>query len=883
MSKSLRFTLLLPLVLTHFFQTASFNFDGLRRPALAASNHKSAGATVQSENGQVNVLTHHNNVRRTGANLQETVLNTANVNERQFGKLFSRAVDGYIYAQPLYASQINFPDQTIRNVIYVATENNSLYAFDADDPETTEPLWQVNLGAPVPSSDLSPNYRDLVPQVGITGTPVIDLGKQTIYVVAKSKDTSDGSYHQRLHALELATGLDRTGSPVEITASVAGDGSGSVNGTITFNPLWSLNRPGLLLLNGVVYIGFGSHGNLGEYHGWLLGYDATTLQQVGAFNTSPNSEGGSIWMSGQGLIADDDNNIYVTTGNGPFDLQNDRRDYGDCALKFSTANGLTLVDYFTPHNTDVLNAIDADLGAGGPVLLPGVNRLIFTGKDTVLRVLDTNNLGGFDPVADRIVQQFQPSSRRKLGAPVFWESPTYGPVIYYWAGGDNLKVYKLLGGKFQEFEAARSSIASVVGISNAAPMSLSANGNKAGTGILWATGSTAGDANRNTVPGVLRAFDASDITRELWNSQQNPERDDIGNFAKFCPPTVANGKVYVPTFAGQLQVYGLLPGVCNFSLSQTGQFVNSGDENGNVNLTVEDSCNWLASTNDDWINITSGNEGSGSGPISFTVEPNPDGLIRTGTINIGGLNFTIKQAGSVATVSAASFDASRFAPDSIAATIGSNLSIATESASNALPTGLAGTTLKVTDSAGMERLASLLFVSPTQINYLIPAETAVGSALITVHSASGNIATGIIRIEAVAPGIFSANSNGQGVAAAVALRVKSDGAQFFEPVSRFDESSQKFIAHPIDLGEESDQVFLILFGTGLRFRSDLSAVKTQIGDSIVQILFAGAQGDFAGLDQINLPLPRNLSGKGDVDIVLTVDGRAANIVTVNIK
>ena len=881
MMKSAKFFIAIALSLYSFSIEWVFRLDSLmvHKPV----NEQQTGSGKDVAGIQPNVLTHRNDLNRTGATLNEIKLNSVNVNSRQFGKLFTREVDGQIYAQPLYVSALTFPDQSVHNVVYVATEHNSVYAFDADDSETAQALWQVNLGTPVLSTEISATYRDLMPEVGITSTPVIDLDSQTIYVVAKSKNTNDGSYHQKLHALNLVTGQNQANSPMEITASVPGSGVGSVDGTVIFDPLYHLNRPGLLLLNGVLYLAFGSHGNRGPHHGWLLGYDARTLQQVAVFNTTPDSDGGSIWQSGQGVVADSNANIYLTTGNGPFNFQDGRRDYGDCALKFSTRNGLSVVDYFTPHNTDVLNQFDIDLGAGGPVLLPGVNRLVFAGKDTVLRVLDTENLGGFNPQSDQIVQQFQPSSGRMFGAPVYWESPTYGKAIYYWAAGDVLKVYKLLNGKLQEFEAAKSDAMTPAGISNAAPMSLSANGNKPGTGILWATGSLQGDANRNTVPGILRAFDASDLTKELWNSELNAERDAVGNFAKFCPPTVANGKVYVPTFSNQLQVYGHLPGTCNFTLSQDSQLMISREGSGSVTLDVENGCNWLANSNDDWISITSGGEGTGSGSISYMVAPNPGGLARTGTINVGGLNFTVKQAGVAFVASAASFDTSSLAAESIAVASGIGLSISTAIAAGALPTSLAGSTVRVTDSAGDERLAPLFYVSPTQINYQIPAGTKFGPALVTISSADGNVANSYIQIEVIAPGLFSANSTGQGIAAAVALRVKADGSQIFEPVSQWDTARQQFVPLPIDVGQANDQVFLILFGTGIRYRNRLGEAEVRIGGLPIKALYAGRQDTFAGLDQINIPLPKPLVGQGEVDVVLRLDGKITNTVKVTFK
>lgn len=853
--------------------------NGTKARQLTASKSSTEGI-------QVNVLTQHNNTSRTGANLDEVFLNTANVNARQFGKLFSRALDGYVYAQPLYVLQLSFPDQSLHNVVYVATEHDSVYAFDADDASATEPLWQAKLGEPIPSGDISPDYRDLVPEIGITGTPVIDPDSQTLYVVAKSKDIGNGAYHQKLHALNLTTGQDKPGSPVEITASVQGKGKGSIDGKISFDPLLQVNRPALLLLNGVVYIAFGSHGDIGNYHGWVLGYDAATLAQTTVFNTTPDGGEAAVWQSGQGLVADSTGNIYLVTGNGTFTAQDGGRDYGCSAIKLSTKNGLSVVDWFSPHNQDVLTQIDADLGAGGPLLLPG-NRLLLVGKDTVLRMLDANDLGRIQPQIDRIVQQFQASTRPMLNAPVYWESDKYGPAIYYWAATDPLKVFKLRNGQLDPSFAAQSSVLSGPSYTSAPPMSLSAYGSQAGTGILWATSRTDSTASGDQ-SGVLHAMDASDVTKELWNSLQNKDRDDLGNFAKFCPPTVANGKVYVATFSGQLQVYGHLPGVCNFNFSQANQFVYASEGSGSVSLAVEDGCNWLANTNQDWINISSGGEGTGTGSILYTVSPNPSGLSRTGSIFAGGLEYKITQAGTATATSAASFDTSALASESIATALGVSLAATTEAASTAtLPTSLGGTAVSVTDGKGVQRPAPLFFVSSGQVNYQIPPDTMPGLAIVTITSASGNIATAETQIERVAPGIFSANATGQGVAAAVALRVKADGRQFFESVSQFDEMAKQFVPRPIDLGPDlgnaSDRVFLLLFGTGWRFRSNLNNVQVMVGGVNVATVYAGAQGGFVGLDQMNIELPRTLIGQEDVDVVVIVDGKTANTVKINLK
>jgi len=443
-----------------------------------------------------------------------------------------------------------------------------------------------------------------------------------------------------------------------------------------------------------------------------------------------------------------------------------------------------------------------------------------------------------------------------------------------------------INGRLQEYAASQSRMESVIGISNAPPMSISANGNKAGTGILWATGSVEGDANRRTVPGVLRAFDATDVSKELWNSRQNAGQDGIGDFAKFCPPTVANGKVYVATFSGQLQVFGLLPGVCGFALSQTNQFMTAGNE-GSLDINTEAECSWLATSNDDWITITSGADGIGSGTVNFSVAPNPTGNPRIGKIKIAGLDFTITQAGAATVVSAASLTSAQLAGESIATVYGSVLATGTDSASSRLPTSLAGTSVKITDRSGAERLAQLFFVSPTQVNFLAPRGLPLGNALISVTGSDGSVSTATTQIARVAPGIFSANATGQGVAAAVALRVKADNTQTYEPVFQFDAARNQFVARPIDLGPDlgaaSDQVFLILFGTGIRHRRGLETVKSKVGGIDAPVTFAGAQGALVGLDQVNLLLPRSLAGRGEVNVALMVENQPGNAVKISVK
>ncbi len=510
--------------------------------------------TPSPAQAQVSVTTHHNDIGRTGQNLNETTLTTSNVNVNQFGKLFACPVDGYIYAQPLYVAQVAI-SSTTHNVVYVATENNSVYAFDADSGTQ---LWHVNLGTPVPSTDIASTYKDLTPVIGITGTPVIDPGSSTLYVVAKTKVTSNNTYHQNLHALDITTGIERPGSPVEITASVSGNGSGSSGGAIAFQPLYQLNRPGLLLLNGEIYIAFGSHGDIGPYHGWVLAYNASTLVQTAVFNTTPNGSEGAIWQGGQGLVADVAN-IYFMTGNGTFNANAGGTEYGDSVVKLATLSGLSVSNYFTPDNQGALNQSDLDLGSGGPILLPQTTSIVGGGKDGILRLIDTADMGGYNSAFNGDLQEFQATSGIIMIGPVYWNSPSNGPLVYLWGPGDHLKAFEFLNGSFQTTPVLQSSMTSPSGNSNAAALSLSANASTSGTGIVWASVSYSGDSNQQTVPGILRAFDATNPTTELWDSKQNVARDDVGNYAKFAPPTVVNGKVYLATFSNKLVVYGLLP------------------------------------------------------------------------------------------------------------------------------------------------------------------------------------------------------------------------------------------------------------------------------------------------------------------------------------
>ncbi|HVZ85467.1 MAG TPA: pyrrolo-quinoline quinone, partial [Polyangia bacterium] len=328
-----------------------------------------AGGAGNPENSFAVITNRYDNAR-SGVNLRETTLSTANVNTRQFGLLFSRTVDGQLYAQPLYVGGLTMADKKSHNVVYVATEHNTLYAFDADDAAATAPLWSLNVG---PSG--SNSCDNLSPEIGITSTPVIDQAAGTIYFISKGQETS--GWVQRIHAVNIVTGAERPGSPTVIAASVKGTGAGTSGGNVAFDAATQLNRPGLLLVNGVVYAAFASHCDAGAYHGWILGYsyDGTKFSQVMAFNVSPNGSKGGIWQAGVGLSSDG-TNIYVVVGNGSTNPSASSLDLSESVFRMRISD-YSVQDYWIPAGYSSLNAGDLDLSSGA-VLLP--HNLVVTGS-----------------------------------------------------------------------------------------------------------------------------------------------------------------------------------------------------------------------------------------------------------------------------------------------------------------------------------------------------------------------------------------------------------------------------------------------------------------------------------------------------------------------
>jgi len=511
--------------------------------------------------GFASVLTEHDDVARTGANLNETQLTTANVNPTHFGKIFARPVDDSIYAQPLVLANVQVPGKGLRNVVYVATMNDSVYAFDADNAAETSAFWTVsflnaaNGVTPVSHNDVGQAcgnpYPDILGNIGIESTPVIDpTGGGTLYVVAKTKEAGQAVY--RLHALDAATGAERPTSPVRIDAVAMGIGDESDGGTIPFDPWIENQRAALLLANGTLYITFSSYCDTGFYHGWVLAYDSATLQQTATFNASPDGKGAGIWMSGQGPAADPSGNVFLSIGNGTTDVQNGGRDLSEGIVKLTPQ--LALVDWFIPFNFTAYNNNDVDLGAGGVMLMPDMPWVVTVSKAGTLYVNDTGNLGKYHAGDDsQIVQSIALGSAEIHGGATTWTIPG-GSRVYVWPSDDVLRSFTVTGGQL-----GSSAAGTTMGLWPGGVLSLSANGAASATGIVWATLPANGNPMVGQVPGVLRAISASSVATELWNSLDNAARDDCGAYAKFNPATVVNGKVYLASFAGQFCVYGILP------------------------------------------------------------------------------------------------------------------------------------------------------------------------------------------------------------------------------------------------------------------------------------------------------------------------------------
>jgi Ig-like domain-containing protein len=523
-----------------------------------AGSVTSNSATLTVSTGPVastiDVITYHYDNSRSGQNLNETVLTPANVNSTKFGKLGEFVVDGKVDAQPLFLSQVTIGGQK-KNVLYVATEHGSVYAFDADsiNGTTSTVLWQIStLGSGETTSD-NRGCGQVTPEIGITATPVIDRSRNAIYIVAMSKNAS-GVYFQRIHALDLTTGLELFGGPKDITATYPGTGDNSSGGNVIFDPKQYKERPGLLQINGTIYTTWSSHCDIRPYTSWVMAYSADTLAQTGVLNLVPNGSDGGIWMSGSAPAADAAGNIFFLEGNGTFETTLNAQgfpsnaDCGNCFVRISTAAGLQLVDYFTPHNTIAESNADLDLGSGGAILLPDVQAAggvtkhlsVGGGKDAIIYVADRDNMGKFNPNTDQIYQEIS----GQLGGQVFSMPAYFNGTVYFGAVGDALKAFPIAGAKLASVPSSQST--HNFGYPGTTP-SISANGIT--NGIVWAIENNG---------AILFAYDATNLTNELYDSNQAANSRDRFSGNKFITPVVANGRVYVGT-PTSVAVFGLLP------------------------------------------------------------------------------------------------------------------------------------------------------------------------------------------------------------------------------------------------------------------------------------------------------------------------------------
>jgi hypothetical protein len=718
-------------------------------------------ATVPTS-AQVNVTTWGYNNQRTNVNSNETILTPANVNSTSFGKLFSYPVDGYIYARPLYVSNVTIGG-AVHNVVYVATEHDSVYAFDADSSAgaNAQPLWHTSFLSPgvttVSVADV--NCGDINPEYGVTGTPVIDLSTNTMYVVAETNENNGTSFVKRLHALDITTGAEKPGSPTVISASVTVPGQSP----LVFNTRYQLNRPGLLLHDGVVYIGFGSHCDYEDWRGWILGYsyNGSSFSQTFVFSTEPssvNGRGAGIWMSGEGLPMDSGSNLFFGTGNGQFDTDvTPPINYGDSLLRIDLSKGPSVQDYFTPWTQSTMDLNDGDLGSGGMAILPdqpGPNPhlLVQMGKDGVLRVINRDNMGQYSSTSDNIVQEVG-GNRALFGSPVYFNGK-----IYFGALSSPIQAFTVTDGLLS---TSPTDVGTDYFFFPGTTPSISANGTS--NAILWAVNSHAFSNNGPGGPAVLYAYDAANLSAgALYNSNENLSRDDPGGAIKFAVPTVANGKVYLGA-EGQLSVYGELGGggatapaivsansttftvgaAGSFTVTATGSPTPSLTETGTLptGVTFTDNGNGTAT-----LSGTPASGTAGTYPLTFTATnsagtANQDFTLTVSTTqppaitSASSTTFTVGAAGSF-TVTATgsptpSLTETGTLPTGVTFTDNGN---GTATLSGTPASGTAGTyplTFTATNSAGTANQDFTLTVSTTQP----PAITSASSTTFTVGAA----------------------------------------------------------------------------------------------------------------------------------------------------
>jgi len=499
------------------------------------------------------VTTSQYNNLRTGATLNEKILTPQNVNAKQFGKLGAFKVDGAVYAQPLFLPSVEIPGKGTHDVLFVATEHDSVFAFDAVRPGDP-PLWHVSFldqaRGVTPLSEDDAQCPFIRPEVGITSTPVIDLPSGTLYVLARTKirhAVASDEYFQHLHALAITTGVEKFGGPKLISASVAGAGAGSVHGQVAFDPLRENLRAALTLANHTLYLTWASSCDVDPYHGWIMAYDPQTLAQRAVLNVTPDGGEGGIWAADAGPGADSAGNIYIPTGNGTFNAGSGGRDYGDSVLKLD-GSSLAIRDYFTPHDQARISDADADVGSSGPLLLPDQpgshpHLLLQPTKDSTVYVIDRDRMGQFQRDRDALVQMIQMPGGG-YGAMAYWNGH-----VFFAASDDSLRDYAIKNG-----ELTPASSSNMKFQNPGATPSVSADGNK--NAIVWAIATKTWNGPDNK-PAVLYAFDAARISQPIYTSEQNSQRDRAALATRFIIPLVVNGRVYFGA-RGEVEVYGLL-------------------------------------------------------------------------------------------------------------------------------------------------------------------------------------------------------------------------------------------------------------------------------------------------------------------------------------
>lgn len=565
----------------------------------ACPNGSKVTVSYKSFYTPVPVVTHHNDNGRTGVTRGERALSPESVSSPEFQKLFEFSVDGQVYGQPLFVPDMPGPDGIHRDLLIVVTQKNKLHIFDTLQllhGDIAQPMVTFPLGTPLPFNFISmgytehflgivtsprvpstpssdPAFYNISPSIGVTSTPVVDTASHKVYLVAKV-DLANGSGPPnvafQLRGFDLSTQKEVAGSPVTIVGSVNGTGPGNAAGTITFNPSLQHQRAALLLSQGMIYVSFGSHQDTPIWHGWIMRYDAATLTQNAIWCSTPNGQGGSIWQAGGGPAADESGNLYVMTGNGETatDVDTSNSNFAQSFVKLDP--NLTVLGSFTPPGAALESQDDVDLGSSGPVAIPGQNTLVGAGKNGKLILIDRATVGMREMFQASLPEDSGHPGRTGLhhvhGIPVVWRTPQGRIFVYLWPERDHLRVFEYdpTTDKFasetpiamSQAEAPHGTVSYPSSMPGGA-LSLSVDETRPRRAVLWASHQTSQDALRANVPGTLRAFDAEDITKELWNSDMNATRDSVGLLGKYVPPTIAGGRVYLSTFSDRVAVYGL--------------------------------------------------------------------------------------------------------------------------------------------------------------------------------------------------------------------------------------------------------------------------------------------------------------------------------------